>query len=227
VLAAYREAVRERYRFFSYGDAMSHTAAWRRRCSCRWGTYGTVKAMTPEDLESLGAQIILGNTFHLMLRPGGELIADAGRPAPLHALAAADPHRLGRLPGLEPRHLRKISEAGVAFRSPIDGSLVFLTPERSMQVQRAARLSDIQMIFDECTAYPATIRRQARASMELSLRWAARSQGRLRCRHGAPQRARRCSASCRAACMSPAQRVAGRAAGASALTARDRRPVGR
>ncbi len=118
------------------------------------GTYGTVKAMTPEELEALGAQIVLGNTFHLMLRPGRRSWpVTAG--CTLHALGSPHPDGFGRLPGLEPRPPSKITEEGVRFHSPVDGSQVFLSPEISMDVQRALG-SDIVMIFDECTPYPAT-----------------------------------------------------------------------
>ena len=138
------------------------------------GTYGTVKAMTPEELEDLGAEIILGNTFHLMLRPGTDIIRRHGD---LHGFMHWERPILTDSGGFQVYSLaqmRKISEEGVRFRSPVDGSLVALTPERSMAVQRALG-SDIVMIFDECTPYPAT-EAQARASMELSLRWARRSR---------------------------------------------------
>jgi queuine tRNA-ribosyltransferase len=138
------------------------------------GTYGTVKAMTPEELEDIGAQIILGNTFHLMLRPGTEIIAKHGD---LHDFMHWERPILTDSGGFQVFSLakmRKISEEGVRFKSPIDGSDVHLTPERSMEVQRILG-SDIVMIFDECTPYPAT-EVQARESMELSLRWAARSK---------------------------------------------------
>jgi queuine tRNA-ribosyltransferase len=138
------------------------------------GTYGTVKAMTPEELREIGAQIVLGNTFHLMLRPGTEIIALHGD---LHDFMHWDGPILTDSGGFQVFSLgalRKISEAGVAFQSPIDGSPVFLDPERSMAVQRALG-SDIVMVFDECTPYPAT-EMEARSSMELSLRWAARSR---------------------------------------------------
>jgi queuine tRNA-ribosyltransferase len=138
------------------------------------GTYGTVKAMTPEELEGIGAQIILGNTFHLMLRPGTEIIAKHGD---LHDFMHWERPILTDSGGFQVFSLakmRKISEEGVRFKSPVDGSDVHLTPERSMEVQRILG-SDIVMIFDECTPYPAT-EVQARESMELSLRWAARSK---------------------------------------------------
>ena len=138
------------------------------------GTYGTVKAMTPEELIGLGAEIILGNTFHLMLRPGTEVI---GRHGGLHGFMHWERPILTDSGGFQVFSLgalRKITEAGVHFRSPIDGSPVFLGPEESMAVQRALG-SDIVMIFDECTPYPAD-HAQARASMALSLRWAVRSR---------------------------------------------------
>ena len=138
------------------------------------GTYGTVKAMTPEDLEALGAEIILGNTFHLMLRPGGEIVQSLGG---LHGFMHWQRPILTDSGGFQVWSLEtrnKVSEDGVEFRAPVDGSLAFLSPERAMQVQ-AQLGSDIQMIFDECTNYPAT-EAEARASMELSLRWAGRSR---------------------------------------------------
>ncbi|SEK25882.1 tRNA guanosine(34) transglycosylase Tgt [Ectothiorhodospira marina] len=138
------------------------------------GTYGTVKAMTPEELEGLGAEIILGNTFHLMLRPGTEVIQAHGD---LHDFMHWERPILTDSGGFQVfslAELRKITEEGVRFRSPVDGSPILLTPERSMEVQRALG-SDIVMIFDECTPHPAT-EDQARESMELSLRWAARSR---------------------------------------------------
>lgn len=136
------------------------------------GTYGTVKAMTPEELESMGAQIILGNTFHLMLRPGTEIIKKHGD---LHDFTHWQGPILTDSGGFQVFSLakmRKISEKGVIFQSPIDGSKVELTPESSMQVQKDLG-SDIVMIFDECTPYPAT-ETEASESMELSLRWADR-----------------------------------------------------
>ena len=138
------------------------------------GTYGTVKAMTPEELESIGAQIILGNTFHLWLRPGTEIIRAHGD---LHDFMHWDKPILTDSGGFQVYSLgamRKISEQGVAFRSPVDGAKVFMGPEESMQVQRELG-SDIVMIFDECTPYPASYE-EARISMELSLRWAERSK---------------------------------------------------
>lgn len=138
------------------------------------GTYGTVKGMLPRDIQEIGAHIILGNTFHLMLRPGTEVVKAHG-----------DLHDFMQWPGpiltdsggfqvFSLGKLRKITEEGVSFKSPINGSKVFLDPETSMQVQRDLG-SDVVMIFDECTPYPAT-ETQARSSMELSLRWAARSK---------------------------------------------------
>ena len=138
------------------------------------GTYGTVKAMTPEELQSIGAQIILGNTFHLWLRPGTGIIQAHGD---LHDFMHWDKPILTDSGGFQVYSLgamRKITEQGVAFRSPVDGSKVFMGPEESMQVQRELG-SDIVMIFDECTPYPATFE-EARISMELSLRWAERSK---------------------------------------------------
>jgi queuine tRNA-ribosyltransferase len=138
------------------------------------GTYGTVKAMTPEELIDIGAQIILGNTFHLMLRPGTEIIKKHGD---LHDMMNWQGPILTDSGGFQVFSLakmRKISEDGVKFNSPVDGSKVFISPEVSMQVQRDLG-SDIVMIFDECTPYPAQ-EEVVRASMELSLRWAARSK---------------------------------------------------
>ncbi len=136
------------------------------------GTSGAVKSLTPEEVAATGAQIILGNTFHLMLRPGVEVIEAHGT---LHDFIHW-PHPIltdsGGFQVWSLAKLRKLSEAGVAFRSPFDGREVFLGPEESMAVQ-AALGSDIVMAFDECTAYPAT-HAEARASMELSGRWAAR-----------------------------------------------------
>jgi queuine tRNA-ribosyltransferase len=137
------------------------------------GTYGTVKAMTPEELEGLGAHIILGNTFHLMLRPGTQVIDLHGG---LHGFMHWQRPILTDSGGFQVfslADLRKISEEGVRFASPVDGSPVRLTPEDSMDVQRALR-SDIAMCFDDCTPWPAT-EAQARDSMERSMRWAARS----------------------------------------------------
>ncbi|MFZ5724202.1 MAG: tRNA guanosine(34) transglycosylase Tgt [Pseudomonadota bacterium] len=138
------------------------------------GTYGTVKAMLPRDIADIGAQIVLGNTFHLMLRPGTEVVRRHGD---LHDFMQWQGPILTDSGGFQVfslGELRKITEAGVKFRSPIDGAEVFLDPETSMRVQHELG-SDIVMIFDECTPYPAT-EAQARKSMELSLRWARRSR---------------------------------------------------
>jgi queuine tRNA-ribosyltransferase len=138
------------------------------------GTYGTVKAMTPEELQQIGAQIILGNTFHLMLRPGTEIIKKHGD---LHDFMHWSGPILTDSGGFQVFSLakmRKISEEGVHFASPVDGSKVFLSPEVSMQVQRDLG-SDIVMCFDECTPYPAE-EDEVRRSMEMSLRWAERSK---------------------------------------------------
>jgi queuine tRNA-ribosyltransferase len=138
------------------------------------GTYGTVKGMLPRDLDEIGAQIVLGNTFHLMLRPGSEIIRELGD---LHAFMGWSRPILTDSGGFQVFSLgdmRRISEDGVRFRSPVDGSAVFLDPETSMRVQRDLG-SDVVMVFDECTPYPAG-EEQARTSMELSLRWARRSR---------------------------------------------------
>jgi queuine tRNA-ribosyltransferase len=140
------------------------------------GTYGTVKAMTPEELEGLGAQIILGNTFHLLLRPGAKVIAAHGG---LHGFMHWRRPILTDSGGFQVfslKSLRRITEEGVRFRSPIDGSEVRLTPEDSMDMQLALR-SDIAMALDDCTEHPAT-EAEARASMERSMRWALRSHQR-------------------------------------------------
>ena len=138
------------------------------------GTYGTVKAMNPAELRDLGAQIVLGNTFHLWLRPGLEVIGAHGG---LHRFMGWDGPILTDSGGFQVFSLgalRKISEEGVKFQSPINGDACFLTPEESMRIQRVLS-SDIVMVFDECTPYPATMD-EARQSMQLSLRWAARSK---------------------------------------------------
>ncbi|MAD74315.1 MAG: tRNA guanosine(34) transglycosylase Tgt [Rheinheimera sp.] len=138
------------------------------------GTYGTVKGMTPEELDATGAQICLGNTFHLMLRPGTEIIKKHGD---LHDFMHWHKPILTDSGGFQVfslGELRKITEEGVKFRSPLNGERIMLTPERSMEVQRDLG-SDIVMIFDECTPYPAT-EQQAKKSMEMSLRWAKRSK---------------------------------------------------
>ena len=136
------------------------------------GTYGTVKAMTPEQLVGVGAQIVLGNTFHLYLRPGLEVIEAHGG---LHGFMHWERPILTDSGGFQVwslQDMRRLSEQGVSFRSPIDGAAVFLSPEESMHIQRTLR-SDIAMCFDECTAYPAS-ESEARTSMELSMRWALR-----------------------------------------------------
>jgi len=158
------------------------------------GTYGTVKAMTPDELESIGADIILGNTFHLMLRPGTEVIEAHGD---LHdfmnwersiltdsggfqvwSLGAGSEKRTVEAGKAKTSNNKlkaaKITEQGVHFQSPVDGRKIFMGPEESMQIQHSLG-SDIVMIFDECTPYPAT-ESQAKDSMELSLRWAERSK---------------------------------------------------
>ena len=136
------------------------------------GTYGTVKAMTPKAVRDTGAEILLGNTFHLMLRPGTDVIRAHGD---LHDFMQWKRPILTDSGGFQVWSLserRKITEKGVTFASPVDGAKVFLGPEESMAVQ-AALGSDIVMCFDECTPYPAT-EQQASDSMEMSMRWAAR-----------------------------------------------------
>ena len=138
------------------------------------GTYGTVKAMSPDELVALGAQIVLGNTFHLWLRPGLDVI---GKHGGLHRFMGWERPILTDSGGFQVFSLdtlRKISEEGVQFASPINGDRLFLTPEESMRIQQALN-SDIAMAFDECTAYPAT-EKQAADSMHLSMRWAKRSK---------------------------------------------------
>ncbi len=138
------------------------------------GTYGTVKGMLPKDIEAIGAHMILGNTFHLMLRPGTEIIQLHGD---LHDFMQWQGPILTDSGGFQVFSLgkmRKITEKGVTFQSPVNGSKVFIDPERSMQVQRELG-SDVVMIFDECTPYPAT-ETEAAESMRLSLRWAKRSK---------------------------------------------------
>jgi queuine tRNA-ribosyltransferase len=138
------------------------------------GTYGTVKAMAPNELESLGAQIVLGNTFHLWLRPGLEVVAAHGG---LHRFMGW-PHPIltdsGGFQVFSLGPLRKVFEEGVAFASPVDGDRLQLTPELSMQIQRSFD-ADVAMVLDECTPYPGS-RDEVAASMQLSLRWAARSK---------------------------------------------------
>ncbi len=137
------------------------------------GTYGTVKAMTPEELQDIGAQIILGNTFHLMLRPGVDVIAAHGG---LHQFMHWSGPILTDSGGFQVFSLadsRKVTEQGVHFKSPVNGDPVFLGPEEAIAVQHGLN-SDIVMIFDECTPYPVE-KEQAQRSMHLSLRWARRS----------------------------------------------------
>ena len=138
------------------------------------GTYGTVKGMLPRDIVEIGAEMILGNTFHLMLRPGTEVIKAHGD---LHDFTQWQGPILTDSGGFQVFSLgdmSKITEEGVKFKSPIDGSPVFIDPETSIQVQRDLG-SDVVMIFDECTPYPAT-EKEAEVSMQLSLRWAQRSK---------------------------------------------------
>jgi queuine tRNA-ribosyltransferase len=138
------------------------------------GTYGTVKAMSPAELKDVGAQIVLGNTFHLWLRPGTEVIAKHGG---LHRFMGWDGPILTDSGGFQVFSLgalRKITEEGVKFASPVNGDRLLLTPEESMRVQRALD-SDIAMVFDDCTPHPAT-HKQAEKSAQLSLRWAERSK---------------------------------------------------
>jgi queuine tRNA-ribosyltransferase len=138
------------------------------------GTYGAVKAMSPAELHDAGAQIILGNTFHLWLRPGTDVIAahrglhgfTGWRKPILTDSGGFQVHSLGAL--------RTVREDGVAFASPVNGDRMLLTPERSMEIQRALD-SDVVMVFDECTGYPST-REATASSLALSLRWAARSK---------------------------------------------------
>jgi queuine tRNA-ribosyltransferase len=138
------------------------------------GTYGAVKAMSPLELHGLGAQIILGNTFHLWLRPGTDVIAAHGG---LHRFCGWDHAILTDSGGFQVWSLgamRKVREDGVAFASPVNGDRLLLTPERSMEIQRTLN-SDVVMAFDECTGHPSTREESAR-SMELSMRWAGRSK---------------------------------------------------
>jgi len=141
------------------------------------GTYGTVKSVTPEEVAADGAEIILGNTFHLMMRPGTEIIRKHGGlhefmnwPAPI--LTDSGGFQVFSL-----ANMRKLSEEGVKFQSPVNGDTVFLTPEKSMEVQHDLN-ADVTMIFDECTPWPVT-ESDARESMALSLRWALRSRQRF------------------------------------------------
>jgi queuine tRNA-ribosyltransferase len=138
------------------------------------GTYGSVKAVSPEELAALGAQIVLGNTFHLWLRPGLDVI---GKHGGLHRFMGWDAPILTDSGGFQVFSLgalRKIDEEGVHFASPVNGDRLFLAPEESMRIQQVLN-ADIAMVFDECTPYPAT-EAQAQASMRLSMRWAERSK---------------------------------------------------
>jgi queuine tRNA-ribosyltransferase len=138
------------------------------------GTYGTVKGMKAEEVAATGAHIILGNTFHLMLRPGTDIIEQHGG---LHDFMNWNGPILTDSGGFQVFSLgkmSKITEEGVRFSSPVNGEKIMLTPERSMEVQRSLN-SDIVMIFDECTPYPAS-HKESKDSMELSLRWAQRSK---------------------------------------------------
>lgn len=141
------------------------------------GTYGSVKGVTPEEVRQSGADIILGNTFHLMLRPGTDIIRKHGG---LHEFMHWHGPILTDSGGFQVfslAKLRKLSEEGVRFRSPVDGDEVFLTPEKSVEVQHELN-ADVTMVFDECTPYPAT-EAEANDSMQLSLRWARRSRDRF------------------------------------------------
>ncbi len=146
------------------------------------GTAGTVKAMLPESVASTGAQIILGNTYHLMLRPGAERVAELGG---LHRFMNWQAPILTDSGGYQVMSLaalREIDETGVAFRSHLDGSRHKLTPERSIEIQDLLD-ADVTMAFDECTPFPATVE-QASQSMTLSMRWASRSRQAFRARPG-------------------------------------------
>jgi queuine tRNA-ribosyltransferase len=141
------------------------------------GTYGTIKSVTPEEVANVGVEIILGNTFHLMLRPGTAVIRKHGG---LHEFMNWHGPILTDSGGFQVfslANMRKLSEEGVRFQSPVNGDEVFLSPEKSMDVQHELN-ADVTMIFDECTPYPAS-ESEARESMQLSLRWAARSRKRF------------------------------------------------
>ncbi|MDG2375767.1 MAG: tRNA guanosine(34) transglycosylase Tgt, partial [Woeseiaceae bacterium] len=138
------------------------------------GTYGSVKSVTPAEVSASGAGIILGNTFHLMLRPGAEIVRKHNG---LHEFMNWQGPILTDSGGFQVFslvELRKLTEEGVTFRSPVNGDEIMLTPERSMEVQHDLN-ADVTMVFDECTVYPAT-EEEARESMQLSLRWAVRSR---------------------------------------------------
>ena len=151
------------------------------------GTYGSVKSVTPEEVRDSGAEILLGNTFHLMLRPGTDIVRQHGG---LHEFMNWPGPILTDSGGFQVFSLaamRKLSEEGVRFRSPVNGDEVFLSPEKSMQVQHDLN-ADITMVFDECTPYPASVA-VARESMQLSLRWARRSRAEFdRLRDESPER---------------------------------------
>lgn len=141
------------------------------------GTYGSVKSVSPAEVSASGAEIILGNTFHLMLRPGTEIVRKHNG---LHEFMNWQGPILTDSGGFQVfslAELRKLTEEGVRFRSPVNGDEILLTPERSMEVQHDLN-ADVTMVFDECTAYPAT-EEEARESMQLSLRWAERSRVRF------------------------------------------------
>jgi len=155
------------------------------------GTAGCVKALAPDQVKAAGADIILANTYHLMLRPGAERIAKLGG---LHRFMRWDGPILtdsGGYQVMSLAKLRRIDEGGVIFQSHIDGATVELSPERAIEVQCLLG-ADIQMVLDECTPYPAT-REEAKTSLDLSLRWAERSTGSWRV---APRRGRRWARSC-------------------------------
>ena len=164
------------------GAARSATLEFRRGNVCTpafmpVGTYGTVKSVTPEEVSDSGADMILGNTFHLMLRPGTEVIRKHGG---LHQFMNWHGPILTDSGGYQVfslANMRRLSEEGVRFQSPVNGDEVFLTPELSVEVQHDLN-ADVTMIFDECTPYPAS-ESQARTSMALSLRWAGRCRRRF------------------------------------------------
>jgi queuine tRNA-ribosyltransferase len=166
----------------NYGTARTGTLTFRRGevrtpAFMPVGTYGTVKSVTPEEVAASGADIILGNTFHLMLRPGTGVIRRHGG---LHEFMNWHGPILTDSGGFQVfslAQIRKLSAEGVRFRSPVDGAPVFLTPERSIEVQHDLN-ADVAMVFDECTPYPAT-QDEARDSMQLSLAWAARCRQRF------------------------------------------------
>ena len=138
------------------------------------GTYGTVKSVTPEEVTASGAEILLGNTFHLLLRPGTDVIRKHGGLHEFMHWAGPILTDSGGFQVFSLAAMRKLSEDGVRFQSPVNGDEVFLSPEKSIEVQHELN-ADIAMIFDECTPYPAS-ETAARESMQLSLRWAARSR---------------------------------------------------